>query len=174
NPAPELTLLAGGHELLDRAELALSDEARRIEADTALPASEDAPSRNQPEQEDLRLLQHFSQRLGRLTEPGAAPASLASMVAGGGFPAASYRLSLLALLADGGGEGGATPADGPIGEFMRLPLDVLFEAGTVKVGEDEIATMSTGLVGAKGSLPAAEAVPLLDSVDATDSLPDEA
>lgn len=173
-PAPELTLLAGGHELLDRAELALSEEARQIEADTALPASEDAPSRNQPEQEDLRLLQHFSQRLGRLTEPGAAPASLASMVAGGGFPAASYRLSLLALLADGGGEGGATPADGPIGEFMRLPLDVLFEAGTVKVGEDEIAAMSSGLVGAKGSLPAAEAVPLLDSVDATDSLPDEA
>lgn len=172
-PAPELTLLAGGHELLDRAELALSEEARQIEADTALPPSEDAPSRNQPEQEDLRLLQHFSQRLARLTEPGAAPASLASMVAGGGFPAASYRLSLLALLADGGGEGGATPADGPIGEFMRLPLDVLFEAATVKVGEDEIATMSTGLVGAKGSLPAAEAVPLLDSADATDPLPDE-
>ena len=44
-PAPELTLLAGGHELLDRAELTLSDEARQIEADTALPPFEAAPSR---------------------------------------------------------------------------------------------------------------------------------
>ena len=47
-PAPELTLLAGGHELLDRAELALSEDARRMEADTALPPSEEAPSRSQP------------------------------------------------------------------------------------------------------------------------------
>ena len=163
--APELTLLAGGHELRDRAELALSDEARRIEADTALPPAEDAPSNRTPEREDLRLLQHFSQRLARLAEPGSTPAPLASLVAGCGFPAASYRLSLLALLADGGGEGGATPADGPIGEFMRLPLDVLFEAGTVKLGEDEIAAISAGLVGARGSLPAAEAVPVLDAPD---------
>lgn len=167
-PAPELTLLAGGHELLDRAEMALSEEARQMEADVALPSAEEAPSRNQPEQEDLRLLQHFSQRLGRLAEPGQAPASLAQVVTGGGFPAASYRLSLLALLADGGGEGGATPADGPIGEFMRLPLEVRFEAATVKVGEDEIATMSAGLVGAHGSLPAPEVVPVLDDT-ATES-----
>ena len=78
-----------------------------------------------------------------------------------------------ALLADGGGEGGATPADGPIGEFMRLPLEVRFEAATVKVNEDEIATMSAGLVGAHGSLPAPEAVPLLDPAE-TPSLPDKA
>ena len=164
-PAPELTLLAGGHELLDRAEPGLSEDARRIEADTALPPPEAAPANRPPEQDDLRLLQHFSQRLARLAEPGSTPAPLASLVAGGGFPAASYRLSLLALLADGGGEGGATPADGPIGEFMRLPLDVLFEAGTVKLGEDEIAAISAGLVGARGSLPAAEAVPVLDAPD---------
>ena len=172
-PAPELTLLAGGHELLDRAELTLSEEARQIESDTALPPAEEAPGSKQAEQEDLRLLQHFSQRLGRLAEPGCEPASLARLVAGGGFPAASYRLSLLALLADGGGEGGATPADGPIGDFMRLPLEVRFEAATVKVNEDEIATMSAGLVGAHGSLPAPEAVPQLDSTE-TASLPDEA
>lgn len=160
--APELTLLAGGHELLDRAELALSEEARQMEADDALPPSENAPHRTPPEQEDLRLLQHFSQRLTRLTAPDSAPASLARLVAGGGFPTASYRLSLLALLADGGGEGGATPADGPIGEFMRLPLEVLFEARTETIQEDEIARMSAGLVGARGSLPALEALPALD------------
>ena len=149
------------------------EEARQIESDTALPPAEEAPGSKQAEQEDLRLLQHFSQRLGRLAEPGYEPASLARLVAGGGFPAASYRLSLLALLADGGGEGGATPADGPIGEFMRLPLEVRFEAATVKVDEDEIATMSAGLVGAHGSLPAPEAVPLLDPAE-TPSLPDKA
>lgn len=163
-PAPELTLLAGGHELLDRAELALSEEARRIEADTALPPAEAAPSRAQPEAEDLRLLQHFSQRLARLTEPGRAPETLAGLVSGGGFPAASYRLSLLALLADAGAEGESNaPADGPIGEFMRLPLDVRFDATTLAVGSDEIAAISAGLVGARGSLPAPEAVPVLDA-----------
>lgn len=166
-PAPELTLLAGGHEILDRAELTLSEEARQIEADTALPPPEDAPANRAPEAEDLRLLQHFSQRLAKLAEPGAEPASLARLVAGGGFPASSYRLSLLALLADGGdGESGsAGPTDGPIGDFMRLPLDVLFEAGMVKVGEDEIARMSAGLVGARGSLPAPEAIPVLADLD---------
>jgi hypothetical protein len=169
--APELTLLAGGHELLDRAELTLSDEARQIEADTALPP-EAAPSRAEPEPEDLRLLQHFSQRLARLAEPGHAPETLAALVSGGGFPAASYRLSLLALLADAGAEGESNaPADGPIGDFMRLPLDVHFDAATVAVGSDEIAAMSAGLVGARGSLPAPQAVPVLD---ATALPPDEA
>lgn len=170
--APELTLLAGGHELLDRAELALSEDARRMEADATLPPSEDAPASRAPEAEDLRLLQHFSQRLTRLAEPGAEPATLARMVAGGGFPAASYRLALLALLADGSGdERGSAPTDGPIGEFMRLPLDVLFEATLVKVGEDEIARMSAGLVGASGSLPEPETVPVLDGLDEPASRP---
>ncbi len=165
-------LLAGGHELLDRAELALSDEARQIEADTALPPAEAAPRRAEPEAEDLRLLQHFSQRLARLAEPGHAPETLAALVSGGGFPAASYRLSLLALLADAGsGADANAPADGPIGDFMRLPLDVHFDAATVAVGSDEIAAMSAGLVGARGSLPAAQPVPVLD---ATALPPDEA
>ena len=120
----------------------------------------------------LRLLQHFSQRLARLAEPGHAPETLAALVSGGGFPAASYRLSLLALLADAGAEGESNaPADGPIGDFMRLPLDVHFDAATVAVGSDEIATMSAGLVGARGSLPAPQAVPVLD---ATALPPDEA
>ena len=86
-------------------------------------------------------------------------------------PASSYRLSLLALLADGGDSAASSPADGPIGEFMRLPLDVLFDAGTVHVGEDEIARISAGLVGARGSLPAAEVVPTLDN---TATLSDQA
>ena len=57
------------------------------------------------------------------------------------------------------------PADGPIGEFMRLPLDVQFDAATVQVGADEIQAMSAGLVGARGSLPAPEAVPVLHATD---------
>ncbi|WP_374491388.1 hypothetical protein [Zoogloea sp.] len=153
SPAPELALLAGGHEILDRAELALSEEARQLDAETALPPAEEAPSRQQPEQEDLRLLEHFSQRLAPLADPALPPASLAQVVAGGGgFAAASYRLSLLALLADGGD---SSPADGPIGGFMKLPLDVRFDATQAPVHEDEIATMSTGLVGARGHLPPA-------------------
>lgn len=136
--APELRLLASGHELLDRAEIAASDEARRQEQDTALPTC-DATPRSAPEQEDLRLLESFSRRLARVGEPTA----LAQVIEGGGFAAASYRLSLLALLADGDDN---APQDGPMGEFMRLPLAVTFADTLRAVGHDEIAAVSDGTV----------------------------
>lgn len=150
---PELALLAGGHELLDRAEIVLSDDARAHEADTALPPPDAAPVDAAPEQEDLALLEHFARRLDNL--PAATP--LHAIVAGGGFAPASYRLSLLALLADGDDCG---PADGPVGAFIRLPLDVLFGDARVPVGEDEIATISEGHVAPRGrasTAPAASA-----------------
>ncbi|AYH44214.1 hypothetical protein [Azoarcus sp. DN11] len=136
---PELPLLAGGHELIDRAEGVLSDEVRARETDTELPPPDAAEVNAAPEQDDLALLEHFARRLDTL--PGSAP--LHTVVAGGGFAPASYRLSLLALLADGGSAG---PADGPIGEFMRLPVDIHFGDALVPVGEDEIAAMSEGRV----------------------------
>jgi len=40
---------------------------------------------------------------------------------------------------------------------------VHFDATTVAVGSDEIATISAGLVGARGSLPTPEAVPVLNT-----------
>ncbi len=143
---PEVALLAGGHELLDRAEIVLSDDARAHEADTALPPPDTAPVDAAPEQEDLALLEHFGRRLDRL--PVAMP--LQSIVAGGGFAPASYRLSLLALLADGDDAG---PADGPVGAFMRLPLEVLFGDALVPVGEDEIAAISEGHVAPRAAPP---------------------
>jgi hypothetical protein len=136
---PELALLAGGHELLDRAEIVLSDDARAHEADTALPPPDATSLDAAPEQEDLALLEHFARRLDEL--PAATP--LHAIVAGGGFAPASYRLSLLALLADGDESG---PPDGPVGAFMRLPLEVSFGDALVPVGEDEIATISDGQV----------------------------
>ena len=111
--------------------------------------------------------------LARLAPADAEPETLARLVAGGGFPAASYRLSLLALLADGGDSDNSSPADGPIGEFMRLPLDVLFESATVKVGEDEIAAMSSGRVGPRGSLPPAEDLPALSAAALSADIPPE-
>ena len=65
------------------------------------------------------------------------------MVAGGGFAPASYRLSLLALLADGAEAG---PEDGPVGSFMRLPVDVEFGDTLAPVGADEIAAITLGEV----------------------------
>ncbi len=154
---PELPLLAGGHELLDRAESVLSDEVRAREADTALPPPDAAEVNAAPEQDDLALLEHFSRRLDAL--PEAAP--LEAVVAGGGFAPASYRLSLLALLADGESAG---PADGPVGEFMRLPLDVLFGDALVPVGQDEIAAISDGRVAPRAAAPAASGErPLMDA-----------
>ncbi|MBN8440617.1 MAG: hypothetical protein J0M28_02780 [Thauera sp.] len=134
---PELPLLAGGHELLDRAESALGDERLRSGADAPLPPADAAPASLAPESEDLALLQHFTRRLETL--PDAQP--LHQIVGGGGFALASYRLSLLALLADGED---ASPASGPIADFMRLPLDVRFGDTLVPVGEDEIAAINAG------------------------------
>ncbi|WP_018990183.1 hypothetical protein [Aromatoleum toluclasticum] len=136
---PELRLLAGGHELIDRAEGVLSDEVRARETDNALPPPDAAAVSAAPEQDDLALLEHFARRLDTL--PDSAP--LHTVVAGGGFAPASYRLSLLALLADGESAG---PADGPVGEFMRLPVDVHFGDALIPVGDDEIAAMSEGRV----------------------------
>ncbi len=134
---PDLPLLAGGHELLDRAESALGDERLRAGVDAPLPPADTAPLSLAPEAEDLALLQHFTRRLETL--PDAQP--LHRVVAGGGFALASYRLSLLALLADGAD---ASPASGPVAEFMRLPLDVRFDDALVPVGEDEIAAINAG------------------------------
>jgi len=136
---PDLPLLAGGHELLDRAESALGNALHADEADTALPPPDTTPINTTPEAEDLRLLQHFTHRLESLSGPRA----LQDVVSGGGFAPASYRLSLLALLADGED---ASPVDGPIGTFMRLPLTVHFGEQLVAVGDDEIAAINAGEV----------------------------
>ena len=149
--APAPAFLAGGHELLDRAEAALGADAHEKAATAELPAAHDAPTSIAPEHEDLRLLEHFGHRLEQLQQP----APLHTMVSGGGFAAASYRLSLLALLADGG-EGG--PADGPVGQFMRLPLQIEFTDQLVDVDEDEIARMTAGEIRpAQGSARPADA-----------------
>ena len=134
---PELPLLAGGHELLDRAEALLEGGPAATEADTRLPPPGDARAEVALQSEDLRLLEHFTHRLAALPEPQ----PLHRVVAGGGFALASYRLSLLALLADGAQAG---PEDGPVGTFMRLPVDVEFGDTLSAVGADEIAAVTQG------------------------------
>ena len=136
---PELALLAGGHELLDRAESQLEGDAAAAAIDTSLPPP-DAPAGELTLQtEDLRLLEHFTHRLETLP----APQPLHQVVAGGGFAIASYRLSLLALLADGAQAG---PEDGPVGRFMRLAVEVEFGDALTPVDEDEIAAITLGEV----------------------------
>lgn len=136
---PELALLAGGHELLDRAESQLEGDARAAALDASLPPPDDNADEIAPQAEDLRLLEHFTHRLEGLP----APQPLQQVVAGGGFAPASYRLSLLALLADGAEAG---PEDGPVASFMRLPVEVAFGDTLTAVGEDEIAAITTGEV----------------------------
>ena len=140
---PELPLLAGGHELLDRAEALLEGSSAASDADAGLPPPDLADTQIALQAEDLRLLEHFTHRLEALP----APQPLHQIVAGGGFAPASYRLSLLALLADGAGSGTeAGPEEGPVGSFMRLPVDVEFGDTLTAVGEDEIAAMTLGEV----------------------------
>lgn len=156
-PVPETTLLAGGHELLDRAEAVLSDGVRANETDLALPPPGTADVGSAPEHDDLALLEHLTRRIANL--PDSAP--LQYVVSGGGFAPAAYRLSLLALLADGESAG---PADGPVGDFMRLPVDVQFGDRLVRVDEDEIAAISEGTITPRGTVaPAALETPLQDA-----------
>jgi hypothetical protein len=169
--APELTLLAGGHELLDRAELTLSDEARQIEADTALPPPKPPPAAPSPSRRPApaAALQPAPGPPRRAWPRPRDPrrAGLRRRLPGRQLPPVAARPARRRRR-----RGRIQrPADGPIGDFMRLPLDVHFDAATVAVGSDEIAAMSAGLVGARGSLPAPQAVPVLD---ATALPPDEA
>jgi len=144
---PELALLAGGHELLDRAEAMLEGESAAADTQAALPPPDAEPAGVTLQAEDLRLLEHFTHRLGTLP----VPQPLHQVIAGGGFAPASYRLSLLALLADGAEAG---PEDGPVGSFMRLPIEVAFSDTLTAVGEDEIAAMTLGEVRPRATTPA--------------------
>lgn len=136
---PEITLLAGGHELLDRAELVLSEDAQAIETDQSLPPSAAADAAPRPESEDLGLLEHFAQRLSQITTP----MPLGDAILGGGFANASYRLSLLALLADTAEGSGP---QGPVGDFMRLPVNVEFGDELQAIHDDGIGLISRGHV----------------------------
>ena len=142
-PCPDLTLLAGDHELLDRAEPTLSAEPVS-EADSALPAPDDAPVAAAPPAEDLHLLERFAHRLGAL----AGPAALAEVIPGSGFAQASYRMSLLALLRDAGagGDPAVEAGEGPVADFLRLAIDVRFTEDLQPLADEDIAAITVGEV----------------------------
>ena len=141
-PCPDLTLLAGGHELLDRAEPAAANEPVPEAAAAVLPAPDDAPVAPAPQMEDLRLLELFGQRMARLT----APSALADIVPGGSFAQASYRMSLLALLRDADADGMREAGEGPIADFLRMPVDVRFSEQLQPVEDDNVAAITVGEV----------------------------
>jgi hypothetical protein len=135
---PQAQFLAGGHELLDKAEPVLSEEARRLEEETTLPAPQAAPMTQDLWEPDLTLLHGLETRLAAIAE--ALP--LANAVLGGPFHHSAYRLSLLSLLGDREAQ-----ATGSTASFAQLPL-------TLQAGEeidpvansDEVAALSRGEV----------------------------
>ncbi|HSD40121.1 MAG TPA: hypothetical protein VLC92_21655 [Rhodocyclaceae bacterium] len=138
---PRTQFVAGGHELLDRAESALSEEIRQMEADSSLPPSEEAPIDQPNESEDLSLLILLSEKLAGI--PTSVPAQ--KLILGGDFGAASYRLSLLSLL---GNE--EAQAEGPVADLTQMPYDLLLESHLVEVMEDEVSHISAGNVVRRG------------------------
>ncbi len=138
-PTSSPYFLAGPHELLDRAEAVLCDTVRSQEVLESLPQMQDTPQTQAPPSEDLRELIHFNARVSALT----GQTELAELVGGGGFAAASYRFSLLALLA----ESPAARMEGPIGDWMAQPFDVVFETHQVPViDQEDLAAISAGYV----------------------------
>lgn len=137
SPAPFPIFLAGNHELLDRAESLLSNEIRYLDENATLPSREETPTALVPEQDKLDLLERLTERLMQLSEPS----ELAYAVVGGDFSAASYRLSLLAMLADGA----STAADAStVSTFMGLPVQVEFADELSHIMTDEVALISKG------------------------------
>ncbi|MFT3736780.1 MAG: hypothetical protein QM776_17510 [Rhodocyclaceae bacterium] len=139
---PQAQFLAGGHELLDRAESVLSEEVQRMEANTALPPAEVAPVDQAAESEDLGLLIRLTEKLAGI--PTATPAQ--KLVLGGGFGPASYRLSLLSLL---GNE--EAQAEGPVADLTQMPYDLMLESHLIEVMEDEVSHISAGNVVRRGA-----------------------
>lgn len=146
---PQMQFVAGGHELLDRAESELSEKVRQMEANTELPPAAEAPQDEVPPTEDLGLLIRLTERLAGI--PTETPAS--RLVLGGSFGNASYRLSLLALL---GNE--EAQADGPVADLTQMPYDLVLEDHLVNVMEDEVSQMSAGNV-VRRETPAMESKP---------------
>ncbi|HEY9192535.1 MAG TPA: hypothetical protein VIO81_06640 [Methyloversatilis sp.] len=141
-PCPDLTLLAGGHELLDRAEPVAAGEPAAATGDNALPAPEQAPTAGAPPAEDLRLLELFGKRIRQLD----AATPLADIVPGGGFAQASYRMSLLALLRDSDADGVREAGEGPVADFLRMAVDVRFTEDIQPVDDDDVAAITVGEV----------------------------
>lgn len=139
---PQMQFVAGGHELLDRAESALSEEVRQMEANTTLPVAEQAPQNETPPTEDLGLLIRLTEKLAGIPTE----VSASKLVMGGGFGPASYRLSLLSLL---GNE--EAQAEGPVADLTQMPYDLLLEDYLLEVMEDEISHMSAGNVVRRGT-----------------------
>lgn len=108
----------------------------------SLPAPDDAPVAIPPPAEDLRLLELFGQRIERLGAPG----TLADLVPGGSFAQASYRMSLLALLRDSDADGMREAGEGPIADFLRMPVDVRFSEQIQPVDDADVAAITVGEV----------------------------
>lgn len=140
---PEIPLLAGGHELLDRAESVLCDNLREQAEQATLPPPDTTELNVEAPREDFTLLRTFADQLETLAEP----TRLADVVRGDGFAPAAYRLSLLAMLADHAANPDASGVpDGPVGDFMRLPVSIDFSDQLEAVNADEIALISAGRI----------------------------
>ena len=70
----------------------------------------------------------------------------ADIVPGGSFAQASYRMSLLALLRDADADGMREAGEGPIADFLRMPVDVRFSEQLQPVEDDNVAAITVGEV----------------------------
>lgn len=120
-PAP--SFLAGAHELADRAEAVLCDAPRTADEPTPAlpPPAETEPQARPPQDENLPLLLHLTERLQTL---GSDPIPLAQAITGHGFADAAWRLSMLALIAER--HDAPAQTDDPVDALLHLPLQVEF------------------------------------------------
>ena len=101
------------------------------------PADDPRPAAHRP---NLRLLEHFTHRLGACPRRSPAPRDCRRRFRPGELPPVAAR----AARRRRGDRSGGRPEDGPVSSFMRLPVEVEFGDTPTAVGEDEIGAMTLG------------------------------
>ena len=142
-------VFVSGHELLDVAEGEFERDRPEAQRTQGLPPPAQAV---EGKIEALRMPVELGELIEQLTRLGALPEGedatelqpqpLSSVVLGGSFGKAAYRLQLLPLL----GDAQARTLQGQTGDLARLPWQAGFLPRVDKVDDPDVAAMSAGAV----------------------------
>ena len=129
-------------EMIDVAETELLEEVRSSMS-AELPAGQDAPISQADTTAALQELENWLQGLSSLASlPEKAETPVENVLLPGSFAIASYRASLLPLL----GDPNESALQGATGELARLPLAFTAEDRLVKLGDAEVAAVSSAVL----------------------------
>jgi hypothetical protein len=134
---PVMPLFITPAEMIDVAEAELFSD-RAANAESVLPAGEDAPISQSEAAPALLELDAWLSRLSSLAAPADAATPVENMLLPATFAVASYRASLLPLL----GDANESALQGPTATLARLPLAFTPRDDMVKLDDPHVAAIS--------------------------------